>query len=466
MVYIIIKNSNILTTCETLDSVYHNILTYCRIILYCDKNKITYFDDLKIIKYENGIPIISYYINTNTLDLYDEHKNKITIKNNTIQRNKVELEVLLKKDAESDINFVIPFDLNDNESESDCNNKDDDDDDYDNNLNNNIYIKSNQQQPNQSQPNQSQPNQSQQNQSNQYNHNQINHNQINHNQTNQQHIQAKQHIQLLQKQQSQQQKQQSQQQKQQSQQQNKDSVVISTLEENNKIKILQAKIELEKIKLEKNNTIYDQKMDKYLETKHQAGLIEKEIKLKKEREEEKRRVFNVDKNLFNRLIKEINDQTRDINDIPILFKNKFIIFQKLIAEYSKEKLNESEEYEKYNEIEKNLNLKNIELNTTYNNIFGNNSVYSKIYNNLKHINNSDSEDDDGEDDDEDDDDDGEDDDGEDDDDDDDDEEEDDDDDEEDDDEEEDDKIDDDKKDNNNDKKDNNNDKKDNDNNKK
>ena len=56
MIFIIIKNDNILNVCETFDNVYHNILSYIRIILYCDKNKMDFFNDLKIIEYINGYP--------------------------------------------------------------------------------------------------------------------------------------------------------------------------------------------------------------------------------------------------------------------------------------------------------------------------------------------------------------------------------------------------------------------------
>ena len=111
MVFIIIKNDNILTVCDTLENVYHNILSYTRVILHCDKNKIDFLSDLKIIEYTNGYPNNSYKIDLTTLDLFDERKNKISINNLTLSRNKVELEVLLKKDIESEINLFIPLDI-------------------------------------------------------------------------------------------------------------------------------------------------------------------------------------------------------------------------------------------------------------------------------------------------------------------------------------------------------------------
>ena len=115
MVFIIIKNDNILTVCDTIENVYHNILSYTRVILYCDKNKIDFMDSLKIVEYSNGYPTNSYKINTNTLDLYDENKNKISINNSTLSRSKVELEVLLKKEMESDVNLFIPFEVDSSE---------------------------------------------------------------------------------------------------------------------------------------------------------------------------------------------------------------------------------------------------------------------------------------------------------------------------------------------------------------
>ena len=128
MVFIIIKNDNILTVCENLDVLYHNILSYARIILYCDKNKINFFQNLKIIEYQSGCPINSYHIDSNNLDLYDENNNKITINNSTINMNKVELEILFKKDVESEINMFIPLDLNESDETS---------------INPDIYVKSN-----------------------------------------------------------------------------------------------------------------------------------------------------------------------------------------------------------------------------------------------------------------------------------------------------------------------------------
>lgn len=110
MVFILTKNDNILTTCDNLDNVYYNILTYTKIILYCDKTKIDYFNDVKIVEYSNGYPINSYQINSNTLDLYNEKNEIVVIQNNILNKDKVELESLLKKDpVESDVNVFIPI---------------------------------------------------------------------------------------------------------------------------------------------------------------------------------------------------------------------------------------------------------------------------------------------------------------------------------------------------------------------
>jgi hypothetical protein len=373
MVYIIIKNGNILNTCESIECVYHNILTYCRIILYCDKNKITYFDDLKIIKYENSYPVMSYYIDTNTIDLFDENDNKINIYNSTIQRNKMELEVLFKKETESDVNFLIPLDTNDNDESSakleseqniyikpstlNTNNTQQTQlmlqkiRQVHANAQKNIFINSNKQTQQQTQ--QIQPIIPNLSMATKNNTTQITNNQsINNQSINNQPI---------------------------------NNQPINNQSNEEQIKLLKAKIELEKIKLEKNNIIYDQKMNQYLDDKHHVGLIEKELKIKKEKEEEKRRVFNVDKNMYDRLLDEIKNNTRDPEDIPILFKNKFLVFKKLNENNDFNGLIESEQYEKYNEIEKELNLEKTNINTSYTDMFASDQIYRQIYKDLKDI---------------------------------------------------------------------------------
>lgn len=317
MVFIITHNEYIFTTCDNLDGVYHTILTYARIILFCDKNKTNYFNNLKIVEYVNGIPIKSYYIEPNTLDLYDENKNKINIKNKTIQRNKIELEVLLKKDVESEINLFIPINEECSELSSDNN--------YKCELNN-IFIDNHKNED----------------------------------------------------------------------KEQKQFVSIKNLEKKKEkekeikeqqIKLLKEKIELEKLKLDKTNESYNNKMNKYLDNKHQYGLIDIELKNKKEKEEENLRVFNVDKNTFTTIMNEINEKIRDPDDIPDIFKTKFLIFQKLKSESEYQHLTNSEEYDKYIEIQKELNIKGIDIKTQYDNMFASNSIYNKLYNDLNDINN-------------------------------------------------------------------------------
>lgn len=289
MVFIVLKNDNILTVCDSIESVYHNILTYVRIIIHCDKNKIDYIKNLKIIEYSNCCPINSYKIDENNLNIYDENKTKIDIKNLTLSRQKVELEVLLKKDIESEINLFIPLDP-------------DSSDDY-KIENDNIYIKQD----------------------------------------------------------------------------------INSLKE---------QIELEKIKLEKKNEIFESKLQKVLDINHELKLYEKEQKLQKEKEEEEKRIFNTNKNIFNCIINEINDGIRDPDDIPELLKNNFIVFQKLKEENDYVNMTESEEYNKYIEIKNSLNLQNTNIKTNYDGMFDSNAIYKKLYNELNETesNNSDNSD--------------------------------------------------------------------------
>ena len=320
MVFIISKNDNILTVCDTIENVYNNILTYARIILYCNKNKIDYLKDLKIIKFDNGYPNNSYKIDLKTLDLYDEGNNKIPIYNHIISRNKVELEVLLKKDiCESEINLFIPLD--------DINSSDN----YE--LENpNIYIKEN---------------------------------------TNIQPIQQIQSMRLIEDQED----------------DNKNKKQINE----NDIEILKAKIELEKIRLNKNNVKYESRFNNFLKIKHQVGLMEKELKLKKEKEEENMRIFSVDKNTFNTILNEIINNERDPDDIPDIFKDKFKIFQKLKSETEYLYLTQSEEYDKYNEIKNLMNIGKSKLITKYDGMFGNDTIYKKLYDDLHDLNKSEDE---------------------------------------------------------------------------
>ena len=97
--------------------------------------------------------------------------------------------------------------------------------------------------------------------------------------------------------------------------------------------------------------------------------------------------------MYNRLLNEINDNTRDPDDIPVLFKNKFLIFNKLYKDYDFNKLSEFEQYEKYNEVEKELNFEKTNINTMYSDMFACDQIYKQIYKDLRDIksNNSSSE---------------------------------------------------------------------------
>lgn len=321
MVFIITHNEYISTTCDNLDGVYHNILIYARIILFCDKHKTNYFNNLKILEYINGIPIKSYYVDSQTLDLYDENKNKINIKNKTIQRNKIELEVLLKKDIESEINLFIPINEDCTDISSDNN--------YKCELNN-IFIDNHK----------------------------IEEKEIKEKEKKEEHTRVS------------------------------EKIIAESLQ----IQLLKEKIELEKLKLDNTNETYNNKMNKYLDNKHQYGLIDIELKNKTEKEDENLRVFNVDKNTFTIIMNEINDKKRDPDDIPDIFKIKFLIFQKLKSDSEYQHLTNSEEYDKYIEIQKELNIKGIDAKTQYDNMFASNSIYNKLYNDLNDINNKSDED--------------------------------------------------------------------------
>lgn len=281
MVFIINKNDIILTTCETLDNVYHNILTYIRIAIYCNKNKIDYFDDLQIVEYQYGTPINSYYINTSTLYIYDENNVLIPIGSNTIKRTKMELELLLKKDVESEIKLFLPVDINTESSYH---------------LEEDIYIKQ------------------------------------------------------------------------------------KTKEElNSEIELLKKKIENEKKTLDEQNSKFDKTMDQYLELKHNISLVEIEKKNKKEKEEEKLRIFKADNEIYNKLYDEIYDKNiRLETDIPIMFINKFKIFQKINQDYND--LSDTEKYRKYNELKSEYHT--IDIENSFSNIFSGEDIYGRLKNNL------------------------------------------------------------------------------------
>lgn len=268
MIFIVIKNNNILNICDTLDNLYHNLLSYIRIILYCTKDKLDFFNDLQILEYNNNIPVNSYKIDTTNFYLYSIN-NKITINNPILENCRIELLEKLNN-TESEINLFLPLNTN-NINSSDMN----------------IYIKSN-------------------------------------NKT-----------------------------------------------KEDEILLLKQKIELEKQKLEEHNNKYDKILTKFLEDKHQIGLIETKLKIKLEREEEKKRIFKSDLYIYNCLIQEIDMQTRDKDDIPDIFKNKFIIIQKLYEDENFISNDESEQYIKYVNTSNEMNLTNKFIKTKYDDMFEN-----------------------------------------------------------------------------------------------
>jgi len=150
---------------------------------------------------------------------------------------------------------------------------------------------------------------------------------------------------------------------------------------NDKIKILKENIENEKNILEENNKKYENKLDSYLECKHKLGLLEIKEKNKKEKEEENRKVFRVDKNIYNIFIEEINNNVRDEDDIPEIFYQKYLIFNKLKEEIN-ESISETEEYNRYNEIKNNISK--IDLESKFDDMFiENNNIYNRLSNNLE-----------------------------------------------------------------------------------
>jgi len=139
---------------------------------------------------------------------------------------------------------------------------------------------------------------------------------------------------------------------------------------------LKQKIELEKQKLEEKNNNYDKLLTKLLEDKHKSGLIESRLKIKKEREDEKKRIFKADQIIYNCIIDEIKNQTRDQDDIPDLFYNKFIIIKKLYEDENYINYDDLEQFEKYVQLVKDMNLNNQLIKTKYDDMFDN-----IIYNN-------------------------------------------------------------------------------------
>lgn len=322
MVFIVTKNDNILAVCDALECMYHTIMSFIRIILYCDKNKINIINDIKITEYDNNYPINSYHINSKTLDLYDEKNMKININNVTISRIKFELEVLLRRDNESDINVFIPYEQSDEHSI---------DSSEINNMNKNIYIKQSDVSTKNNQRNQTtkrvliKKRQAQEHQKQEHPHNKI-------------------------------------------------------LDE--EINRLRAKIELEKENIDTKNIKYEEQMNEFLDSKHKCSLLEIEHKKKKEKHDNDLRKFKVDKNTFNIFMNEISEKKRDIDNIPIDFKTNFIIFQKLKQDGEYSHLDDEDEFKKYVEIKQSITEKDTK-STMYDGMFADNIIYDKILEKIK-----------------------------------------------------------------------------------
>ena len=144
----------------------------------------------------------------------------------------------------------------------------------------------------------------------------------------------------------------------------------NTVNDNKKNDIIKLteKIDEERQRLEEKNNNYEKLLNNYLENKHKIGLIEKKLKLKIEKEEEKKRIFDSDLQIYNCLISEINDNSRETGDIPELFKNKFKIFTELHNKYDNYNILE-DQYDKFMDMTKELKLVNHHIATNYDDLF-------------------------------------------------------------------------------------------------
>jgi hypothetical protein len=144
----------------------------------------------------------------------------------------------------------------------------------------------------------------------------------------------------------------------------------NTVNDNKKNDIIKLteKIDEERQRLEEKNNNYEKLLNNYLENKHKIGLIEKKLKLKIEKEEEKKRIFDSDLQIYNCLISEINDNSREMDDIPELFKNKFKIFIELHKKYDNYNILE-DQYDKFMDMTKELKLVNHHIATNYDDLF-------------------------------------------------------------------------------------------------
>lgn len=161
------------------------------------------------------------------------------------------------------------------------------------------------------------------------------------------------------------------------------------IKSNNNIDFIKKEIELNKEKLEKINNNYENKLNNYLQHKHKLGLLQEELKIKKEKENENFRKFQVANQTYDIIIDEINNNIRDSTDIPELFKYEFNLLKIINNEYNN--LSEKEKYNKYIEIKNSILPTNTNIVSDYDNMFLENPIYKD---NCLSNNSNDSDDDD------------------------------------------------------------------------
>lgn len=317
--------------CDTIDSAYNIIISFIRIILFCDAQKMSYFDKLKIIEYQSGCPINSYKLGKNNIDLYDENNKKITFDSVILNQSRMELEVLLHNDIESDVNINIPIENSSENKEYDIFNSDNKNNKINKNNDDIINKKAQQQKAIQQKIKQHKIKQSQiRNQSQTKNQNQTE-NQI----------------------------------------QNKD---------------IEKDIEQLKIKINNIKQNLQEKEEQYNKSSKEFNIIDlsiQDINSKKKHNEEKHKeqleVFKSDKKVFNTLSNQISTGKKEIDDIPEQFKSKFIIFQKMKEDEKYNSLTESEEFNKYIEFENNIpNMNQTNNQTQYDGLLGNNVWFDNL----------------------------------------------------------------------------------------
>ena len=168
-----------------------------------------------------------------------------------------------------------------------------------------------------------------------------------------------------------------------------DIYIKSNKNSNIEINSLRDKIEIEKKKLEENNIKYENNLNNFLKHKNKYYLLKTKINNIKDKEEEKYRKYQVAKKTFIIINHELINNIRDINDIPELFKNDYIIFKYIIKNYPN--IDDKEEFKKYKMLLKNINFDNIKINTEYDDIFKENIIYKNLQDNFSDFSN-DSED--------------------------------------------------------------------------